>query len=244
MDDDDLKVWLQSDIQRSDKLLLILERSAKVMTVAEIKEAAGRFGLRVSASWNVSQILSRSKGSAIRVLEGWEITKLGKQRLRSLGITQLDGVGVRVASDLRSHLATVADREVANFLEEAIRCFESNFLRSSVVMAWMAAIAVLQRSVFVTCLVDFNREAARLDPRWKPVKTHDDFGRMGEHDFLDRLASISFLGKNRKDELQKCLKLRNACGHPNSLRIGPNMVASHIECLILNVFEPYGGVGT
>ena len=48
------------------------------------------------------------------------------------------------------------------------------------------------------------------------------------------------IGKNQKDELLKALKLRNGCGHPNSLKVGSNMVAGHIELLLLNVFEQFG----
>ncbi len=62
---------------------------------------------------------------------------------------------------------------------------------------------------------------------------------MGEADFLDRLVPIGVIGKNVKDELVKALKLRNGCGHPNSLKIGQNMVASHLEILLMNVFEPF-----
>jgi len=62
---------------------------------------------------------------------------------------------------------------------------------------------------------------------------------MKEHDFLDVLESISLIGKNVKQELQQSLQLRNACGHPNSLKIGVNKVSSHIEILILNVFSKF-----
>jgi hypothetical protein len=30
---------------------------------------------------------------------------------------------------------------------------------------------------------------------------------------------------------EDCLKLRNGCGHPNSLKIGANKVAAHLETL-------------
>lgn len=65
----------------------------------------------------------------------------------------------------------------------------------------------------------------------------DGLARMGEADFLDRLVPIGVIGRNVKEELAKGLKLRNGCGHPNSLKIGPNMVASHLETLLLNVFD-------
>jgi hypothetical protein len=47
------------------------------------------------------------------------------------------------------------------------------------------------------------------------------------------------MGKNTKDELEACLKLRNTCGHPNSHRIGEHRVTSHVETLILNVFSNF-----
>jgi hypothetical protein len=52
--------------------------------------------------------------------------------------------------------------------------------------------------------------------------------------------SISIFGKNVMQELESCLKLRNACGHPNSLKIGAIKVAAHLEVLAPNVFAVYG----
>jgi hypothetical protein len=39
-----------------------------------------------------------------------------------------------------------------------------------------------------------------------------------------------------KLQLINSLDFRNGYGHPNSLKIGPNMVASHIELLVKNVY--------
>jgi len=44
------------------------------------------------------------------------------------------------------------------------------------------------------------------------------------------------LGRNVKQELQKCPQLRNGGAHPNSLQIADHKVSAHIEDLILNVF--------
>ncbi len=62
---------------------------------------------------------------------------------------------------------------------------------------------------------------------------------MGEYDFLQIVEAISMIGKNVKQELEKQLKLRNACGHPNSLKVSENIAAAHLELLILNVFVPF-----
>lgn len=62
---------------------------------------------------------------------------------------------------------------------------------------------------------------------------------MKEYNFLQILCAISVFGKSVKDELEACLKIRNGCGHPNSLKVGESRVASHIESLMLNVFSKY-----
>jgi hypothetical protein len=62
---------------------------------------------------------------------------------------------------------------------------------------------------------------------------------MGETGFLDRLAGIGIIGKNVKVQLVHGLSLRNGCGHPNSLKVGANTVAAHIEMLLLNVFDKF-----
>jgi hypothetical protein len=58
----------------------------------------------------------------------------------------------------------------------------------------------------------------------KAAQTVDDLALMKEYEFLQILPTISVIGKNVKQELEQCLKLRNACGHPNSLSIGEHRV--------------------
>ncbi len=67
----------------------------------------------------------------------------------------------------------------------------------------------------------------------------DDLGRMKESDFLERIATIGMVGRNVKTQLVVGLNLRNGCGHPNSLKVGANTVAAHIEMLLLNVFDKF-----
>jgi hypothetical protein len=106
-------------------------------------------------------------------------------------------------------------------------------------MSWIAAVDVLYREVVASHLAPFNAEARKANNKWKDAANEDGLARMGEADFLDRLVPIGVIGKNVKEELAKALKLRNGCGHPNSLKTGPNMVASHLEMLLLNVFEQF-----
>lgn len=235
----ELKSWLQKVISSQDKLLLILSSFDEPKQVSDIKNVAKEAGFKIPTSWNVSSILARTKGLAIRVPEGWEISEAGKLHLRNLGVSNVSPAALNVATDLRKLLDDIADETTRKFVEEAIKCYEFGLFRSAIVMSWLAAVDVLQRYVVKNELAVFNAEAKRVDTKWKGAKNSDDIGRMKESDFLDRLVAISVIGKNVKEELAQCLKRRNGCGHPNSLQVGQNTVAHHLEILLMNVFKVF-----
>jgi hypothetical protein len=236
----ELKNWLNREISQLDKLLLVLASLPGPMSISAIKSRASEAGLKVSSSWNPSSTLSRSKGLAIRVPDGWELTDSGTNHLRNLGLSSISPAAVKVASDLRGHLLKIKSSTTRAFVEEAIKCYEAELFRSAIVMSWIAAVDVLHRVVVKSHLISFNKEAKNANPKWKDATNEDGLGRMGEEDFLVRAAAVGVIGKNQKDELLKALKLRNGCGHPNSLKVGSNMVAGHLELLMLNVFEQFG----
>lgn len=222
-----------------DKLLAVLATFDEPAQIKDIKARAKSAGLKISDAWNPSSTLSKSGGLAINTTTGWEITEDGIRHLSTLGIASSNPTAVTVAHDLRAELSKISDAETRAFLDEAIKCYESGLLRSAVIMSWVGAVSVLYSHVHTSHLTTFNTEASRVDSKWKTAKSKDDLAIMKENDFLDRLAAISIIGKNVKEELQKCLKLRNGCGHPNSMKIGPNMVAHHLEVLLLNVFKVF-----
>lgn len=236
----DLKTYLhRPNLTQLDRLLLVLATYDAPCQIKELRSKAREAGLKMNRQWNPSSSLSRSNGYAINTPAGWELTEAGREHLRSLGVSQTPHSISQIRHDLRIELNKISDPCIKAFVEEAIRCFELDLYRSAVVMSWVAAVAVLQNTVIASKLVEFNAEAARIDPKWKAAKTTDDLGRMKEQDFLDRLVAISVLGKNVKQQLSGCLTLRNGCGHPNSLQLGTNTVAGHIETLILNVFKVF-----
>jgi hypothetical protein len=236
---DDLKDWVHRDLATADKVLLTLATFDQPVRVQEIKARARNAGSVKLGTWNISQVLDRTKGLAINTKVGWELTNRGKEHLRTLGISKLSTAAIQVAVDLKSILRTVENVETRAFVEETVKCYEFELYRSAVVMSWLAAMHVLKSEVVEHHISEFNVEAQRVDSKWRPAKTTDDLGLMKEHDFLNRIASISVIGKNVKEELQNCLKLRNACGHPNSLKLGANAVAGHLEILIFNVFQKF-----
>jgi hypothetical protein len=237
---DYLKDWLhRPELSQTLKALITLSTFDTPVPLKSMLDRAEEAGFKRRNWSNPSASLSRATGLAIHTANGWEITRAGRQYLVNEGMVEASQGVINVAIELRKVLSALKNPETAEFLGEAIRCYEMNLFRSSVVMSWLAAVYVLQRHVVATCLENFNADMSRVDTRWRAARTTDDLGRLGEANFLDALARIGVLGKNVKEALKQCLDRRNACGHPNSFKLGPNMVAAHIETLLQNVLSKF-----
>lgn len=234
-----LKDWLHRDLRALDKLLLIMATFDQPVQLKDLRTRAQNAGFKIPTKWNMSSVLAKSGGLAIRIPTGWELTDTGKNHLKNLGVESVSPAAMRVAADLRAHLEKVKDTTTRAFVEEAIKCHEAKLYRSAIVMSWIAAVDVLYREVVAKHLAACNTEAKNFNLKWKDAVNEDGLTKMGESDFLDRLVPIGLVGKNVKDQLASSLKLRNGCGHPNSLKVGQNMVTNHLETLLLNVFEPF-----
>lgn len=230
----------RSDISNRDKVLICLavEPVAPKKTV-DIREVAVSSGLRVAAKWNVSDYLSKAKTLAIRTASGWQLTAGGKAHIASVAGPLLPSVSVLVVSGLRKQLPSIPTDITRAFVEEAVKCLEAKLYRAAIITSWVGAISVLYDEVTRSHLSAFNAEAARRDPKWRPAKSTDDLARIKEFDFLQILVGVSIIGKSVKDELEVCLKLRNGCGHPNSLVVGEHKASAHVETLIQNVFAKF-----
>jgi hypothetical protein len=230
----------KADYTRREKILLCMGvDSARPKTVAEIRRIAVAAGLTEAKKWNIADVLAKSRPYVVRTADGWELTSHGRHAVANLAGPYVGGVVPRVAPGLRHHLARVSDPETREFLEEAVRCLESGLYRAAVVLSWVGAVAVLQDHVLNHSLAAFNAEARRRDAKWRDAKTRDDLSKLREAEFLNILEAISVLGKSVKQELEVCLKLRNGCGHPNSLKVGETRVAAHLETLLQNVFSRF-----
>lgn len=226
-------------LSRSEQLLLLLYGSgASPKSVADLRSLALATGVRGAKSWNLSAALSNLKGKALRTSAGWELTPTGSSEAKLL-LGHAVAAPVTQLSGLRARLPSIANPAVREFLSEAIACTEAGHFRAAVVLTWVGAVASLYEVVLRAHLPSFNAEASRRDAKWKSAVTADDLARMKETDFLNVLEALSLIGKSVKTELEGCLKLRNGCGHPNSLRISEHRVAAHIETLVLNVFERF-----
>lgn len=230
----------RTEISARNKLLicLALDPIAPRKT-DEVRELAVGLGLRSAKNWNVSSYLSKAKTLAIRTSNGWELTSAGKTLVAQTADPLLPSVTALVVSGLRNQLPSIPSEATRAFVEESVKALESKLYRSAIVLSWIGAMSVLYDQVVASHLTAFNAEASRRDNKWKAAKNQDDLARMKEHEFLQILCAISVLGKNVKDELEVCLKLRNGCGHPNSLVVGEHKASAHVETLIQNIFAKF-----
>lgn len=229
----------EESLSHQDRILICTGFSDKPQSSSEIKKTAEKVGLNNSILRNVSAYLTKSKGLVIKTTDGWELTEKGWNEVEKLTGIKRNQAKRKVSQGLRSQLVKITNVNTKNFVEDAIVCYESDSFRAAVVLSWVGAVSVLYDYVMINKLTEFNAEALRRDAKWRRAKTKDDLSRMKEYDFLQVLVAISVIGKNVKDELEICLKLRNGCGHPNSLKIGELRVSSHIEILVLNVFSKF-----
>jgi hypothetical protein len=225
------------DLSNREKVLVCLAvEPIAPKKVEELRSLASDAGLRAIGKWNVSDYLSKSKGLAIRTSSGWELTGAGKSHVASVIGPLLPSVSVLVVSALRNQLSLISSADAQSFVAETIKCLEAKLHRAAIVTSWVGAVAMLYDTVMKAHLKDFNTEALKRDTKWREAKSADDLARMKEFDFLQILPAIGVIGKNVKDELEVCLKLRNGCGHPNSLVVGEHKASAHVETLIQNVF--------
>lgn len=222
-------------------LLCVAAAGGKGAFTVAVRKLAVEAGVKSANKINFSSHLSSAEDKVFKAPQGWELTDAGRTYVAGLAAQELaTSPAAAEAQSLRALLPKLKNEDARAFLLEAVVCAEQSLLRAAVVLSWVGAMALLHQDAAAHHLVALNAEALRRDPKWKPAKITDDLGRMREATFLEIAEAVSLIGKNVKQELETCLKLRNACGHPNSLKIGPNKVAAHLESLALNVYARFG----
>lgn len=232
----------RKDVTKTDVALLCLAAAgAKDASTAAVRKLAIEAGVKGAKKINFSSHLNSAEDKVFKGPKGWELVDIGRKYVAGLAAQKMAASPAAAeAQSLRVLLPKLKNENAREFLTEAIVCAEQSLLRAAVVLSWVGAMALLHDYAVSKHLVNINAEALKRNPNWKSAKTTDDLGRINEAAFLEIAATVSMIGKNVKNELDACLKLRNACGHPNSLKIGPNKVAAHLEILALNVYVVFG----
>jgi hypothetical protein len=232
----------KKDLTKTDKALLcVAAAGAKAASTGTVKKLALQAGVKGAKTLNFTAHLASVEDKVFKTPDGWELTDVGRKHVATLAAQELSSSPAATeAQALRALLPKLKNDDAREFLKEAVICSEQSLVRAAVVLSWVGAMALMHDHAHAKYLAAINAEATKRDPKWKTAKTVDHLGKLSEATFLEIAETVGMIGKNVKQELEASLKLRNGCGHPNSLKIGPNKVAAHLETLALNVYAVFG----
>jgi len=121
---EDLKEVVHRDISPTTKLLACMAIDGpKTKTVKSITTTALDCGLRQVQKWNVSQLLARAKGLAIRTPQGWELTAAGRRVLENC--SALETPAFKLLPQLRQQTARIKNDQTRAFIRRGNLLFRA-----------------------------------------------------------------------------------------------------------------------
>ena len=167
----------------------------------------------------------------------WSLTPTGQEHVRSLlGLPAKDVEIEHDVSSLETLVASISDKSIADYIQEAIKCLSVDALRAAVVFVWAGVVRKIQEDVLACGPSNVTAAIQKHDPKARPVKRLDDFSYIKESVLLLAAQELGIFDKNERGILEEALDLRNKCGHPGKYRPGPKKVSSFIEDVVGIVF--------
>lgn len=141
---------------------------------------------------------------------------------------------------LRDLLPKIKSKEQNTFLEEAVKCFEIQAFRASVMMTWLLTMDVIYEYVIANKLRDFNA-GVQAHGKYKKITfvNKDQFSEMKESEFIEVLRTSKIISNDIRKILVEKLDFRNTCAHPNTIAIKETKAIAVIDDLIENVIFKY-----
>ncbi|MEM8835112.1 MAG: hypothetical protein AAGD00_04750 [Planctomycetota bacterium] len=229
-----------STICQSTLYFLEKYEGKKNATVGEIKSALKTAGFRKKANSNISRALDVS-GAAVHIAgtQGranlWALTTTGRKEIAKLLPEGDRGEPIHQAGSLRD-LSKSLDKDTAAYVDESIKCLESDALHAAVVFLWAGAVRNIQDRVVKCPKKDLDTAARKYSPKAPTIRKVDHLSYVQESALLLISEQLGLFDRNERAELEKCLDLRNRCGHPGKYRPGPKKVSSFIEDVSVIVF--------
>lgn len=213
------------------------------VTVEVLRDLLKRAHVPKVAKLNLADTLSRSAPfvdvvgkSGNRFL--WAITSSGEQRVRTLlGLPEADVEIEHDVSSLAKVVASIADSDVASYVNESITCLSAGALRASVVFLWAGAAREIQQRVMQCSKPDINTAVQKYDNKARQIKQIDDLSYLKESTLLLVAQELGLFDKNERSVLEDALDLRNKCGHPGKYNPGPKKVSGFIEDVVGILFS-------
>jgi hypothetical protein len=125
----------------------------------------------------------------------------------------------------------VSDPALLGYLEESIRCAETNCVRASVVLAWCAVAHVFHRKLISLGLATLNAEFGKMKAdkglmfrgftKDYTFSTDLDVQEAADAHLILLCRFLMYLDDTQYKHLKAALDLRNGCGHPTGYQPDP-----------------------
>ena len=203
----------------------------------------------ISPPANLHVVVSRACESGLLILDRTGGTV--RYRLSQKGIDrvekQLEQVGLlakrgeesallkEVSQSLYESLTQIPDSDERGYIQEALTCLDPRVkaYRAAILMGWAGAVYHLRKQVE---RVGFGKFCQVFDGlslgKVKKVNTIDDLEYYQEKDFLLVVEKMGIIDKAIRTQLETCLDLRNACGHPTQVSPQIHKVKAFFEDII------------
>ena len=145
-----------------------------------------------------------------------------------------------VGDSLRKLVQPIADPELLKYLDESIRCAETNCVRASVVLAWCAVAHTVHKKLTSLGIATLNTEFARMKAdkglmfrtftKDYVFSTDPDVQEAADAHLILLCRFLTYLDDTQYKHLKGALDLRNGCGHPTGYQPDPvKLQAYHAE---------------
>lgn len=199
--------------------------------------------LRIPPYSNIPQYLStnskRSKGKVQKFIKKGTKYLLTNELERNLkSKIQLDLPKIIIENKLRGLALKVSNVGEKDFLNEAIKTFEVEAYRASIIMVWLLTLNHLYEYVLIHKLGDFITALRRMNNN-KTITVKDDFGDIKESTFIEACRGANIISNDVKKILDTKLGIRNSFAHPSTVSLPKSKALEFIEDLIENVILKY-----
>lgn len=138
--------------------------------------------------------------------------------------------------------AKAAPTAYADYLHEAVACYEAALYRAAILMVWAATVEHLYGVVGshrngVNEFETHNKSRYGAHRNYRTIKKKDDLSYLGEAQFIQLGEDAGLFNRNARNVLTDRLKLRNLCGHPTGYKPGREETVVFIESLTLNILS-------
>jgi len=144
----------------------------------------------------------------------------------------IKGSAIQTIGDtLRKLVQPISDAELLKYLDESIRCAETNCIRASVVLAWCAVANTVHKKLSSLGITTLNAEFARMKAdkglmfrtfsRDYVFSTEPDLQEAADAHLILLCRFLAYLDDTQYKHLKAALDLRNGCGHPTGYQPDP-----------------------